>query len=124
MQANEAVLHHLPASLKSVFHAPPGVKHSPVCLGHREVATPTTRLIVCPTDGNIGVVTEKERADSAVPNKKHIAFMLPVENRLRFAHDASLGIDRALPATYALIWIRKEFIGHAFKFDWWQKTRR
>ena len=77
-----------------------------------------------PTNGNIGIVTEEECADSAMPNKKHISFMLPGENRLRFAHDASLGIDRALPAPYALIWIRKEFIGHAFKFDWRQKARR
>ena len=124
MQDSEAVLRRLSANLKSVFHASPGVEHSPVCLDHRKVATPATRLILCPTDGNIGVVTKEERADSAVPNEKHIAFMLPAENRLRFAHDAGLGVDRTLPAAYALIWIRKEFIGHACKFDWCQKARR
>jgi len=77
-----------------------------------------------PSDGYIGVVTEEERADSAVPNEKHITFMLPAQNSLCFAHDAGLGIDRALPAPYALIWIRKELIGHAFKFGWRQKACR
>lgn len=124
MQDSEAVLRHLSANLKSIFHAAPGVKHSPVCLGHRKVATPATSLIMCPTDGNIAIVTEEECADSAVPNEEHIAFMLPAENRLRLAHDADLGIDRTLPAAYALIWMSKEFIGHACKFDWCQKARR
>jgi hypothetical protein len=72
------------------------VKHSPVYLDHRKVVAPATRLIMCPTDSNLGVVTEEERADGAVPNEKHIAFMLPAKDSLRFVHDAGLGIDRAL----------------------------
>src|SRR5262245_17274603 len=123
-KGSETIRHHLPANPESVFHATPGVKHSPVCLGHRKVVPPATRLIVCAADGNLGVVTEEERADGAVPNKKHIAFMVAAENRLRFVHDANLGIDRALPAADALIRIRKECIGHTFKLDWRQKSRR
>jgi len=117
MQDREVVLRHLPANFKSIFHAAPGVEHFPVCLGHRKVAAPATSLITCGTDGNIGIVTKEECAHGAVPNEEHIAFMLPAENRLRFAHDADLGIDRTLPAAYALMWMGKEFIGHACKFD-------
>jgi hypothetical protein len=120
----ELVHCRLAASLISVFHASPGVKHSSVGPGQRKVVTPATQLVLCPTDGNIAVVTKEECTDSAVPNEKHVAFAMSVKDSLHFAHDAGLSIGRALPAANALIWIRKEFIGHAFKFDRCQKACR
>jgi hypothetical protein len=74
------VLHSLPEAVlpsRRFLHAPPRMEHFARCSDHREVVTPSGRLIVNAAYLQTGIVRVQKRTHSAMPNKQHISSLIP-----------------------------------------------